>query len=91
VVVIFSEKRSSKFMWLLYLVRNGQVSYCAAFQLCSTGYYRDFSDRSSSVLGACTKCPCNGKEESCSVSYDSRVTCKCLPGYTGRYCDSVGK
>ncbi|XP_021927336.1 basement membrane-specific heparan sulfate proteoglycan core protein isoform X6 [Zootermopsis nevadensis] len=59
-------------------------------ELCSSGYYRDFSDRSASVLGACSKCPCNGKEESCSVSYDGRVTCRCLPGYTGRYCDSVG-
>ncbi|PNF14537.1 hypothetical protein B7P43_G15031, partial [Cryptotermes secundus] len=58
-------------------------------ELCSTGYYRDFNDRSASVLGACTKCPCNAKEESCSLSYDGRVTCKCLPGYTGRYCDSV--
>ncbi|XP_069692113.1 basement membrane-specific heparan sulfate proteoglycan core protein isoform X26 [Periplaneta americana] len=59
-------------------------------ELCSPGYYRDFNDRSSSVLGACTKCPCNGNEESCSLSSDGRIICKCQQGYTGRFCDSIG-
>ena len=57
-------------------------------ELCSPGYYRNYNDRSASTLGSCSKCPCNDHEESCSLSSDDRVTCNCLAGYTGRYCDS---
>ncbi|XP_034241184.1 basement membrane-specific heparan sulfate proteoglycan core protein-like isoform X2 [Thrips palmi] len=58
---------------------------------CSTGFYRNTSEVSASVLGSCLPCPCNGNEESCSVSSDLRVTCYCKPGFSGRYCDNVGQ
>ncbi|KAJ1522549.1 hypothetical protein ONE63_001735 [Megalurothrips usitatus] len=57
---------------------------------CATGFYRNTSDLSASVLGSCLQCPCNGNEESCAISSDFRVTCYCKPGYTGRYCDNSG-
>ncbi|CAG2056708.1 unnamed protein product, partial [Timema podura] len=60
-------------------------------QLCAPGYYRDSNDRSASLLGSCTRCPCNNHEESCSATPDGRVSCSCQSGYTGRYCNSVGE
>nr|CAD7195790.1 unnamed protein product [Timema douglasi] len=59
-------------------------------ELCAPGYYRDSNDRSASLLGSCTRCPCNNHEESCSATPDGRVSCSCQSGYTGRYCNSVG-
>nr|CAD7571475.1 unnamed protein product [Timema californicum] len=58
-------------------------------ELCAPGYYRDSNDRSASLLGSCTRCPCNNHEESCSATPDGRVSCSCQSGYTGRYCNSV--
>ncbi|XP_052124491.1 basement membrane-specific heparan sulfate proteoglycan core protein isoform X6 [Frankliniella occidentalis] len=57
---------------------------------CATGFYRNTSDLSASVLGSCIQCPCNGNEESCSIASDFRVTCYCKPGYSGRQCDNSG-
>lgn len=59
-------------------------------QSCASGFYRNTSDLAVSVLGSCQSCPCNGNEESCSMSSDQRVTCYCKPGYSGRTCDNSG-
>nr|XP_018910612.1 PREDICTED: basement membrane-specific heparan sulfate proteoglycan core protein isoform X4 [Bemisia tabaci] len=47
---------------------------------CSGGYYQD-------RYGTCSKCPCNGREESCGLDYNLQVVCKCQYGFTGQYCD----
>lgn len=52
--------------------------------MCSVGYYKDINDQ-------CTRCPCNANEESCSLGPDSRVTCNCLPSYSGPSCNHLGK
>jgi len=54
---------------------------------CATGYYRDSSDRSEGPLGRCSKCPCNGNEQSCSQER-GRVQCICKEGWSGPSCDS---
>lgn len=52
--------------------------------MCSVGYYKNNNDQ-------CIRCPCNSKEESCSLGFDSRVTCNCISGYTGPSCNVLGK
>ncbi|XP_071874846.1 terribly reduced optic lobes isoform X24 [Bombus fervidus] len=53
---------------------------------CTTGYYRDTSDRSVSYLGSCILCPCNNNEESCEMTHTGHVKCHCKPGFVGQYC-----
>jgi len=55
---------------------------------CSTGYFRDSSDRSQGPLGKCEKCPCNDNEQSCSRESNGRVQCICKEGFSGPNCDS---
>ena len=58
---------------------------------CVPGYYRNFNDRSVSILGSCSSCPCNGNEQSCELDYSGHVTCHCHRQYTGQYCQDLGK
>lgn len=58
---------------------------------CARGYYRDTTDRSVSILGACNACPCSDHEESCEISRSGQVKCHCSSGYTGLYCEDLGK
>ncbi|XP_055694217.1 basement membrane-specific heparan sulfate proteoglycan core protein isoform X2 [Lutzomyia longipalpis] len=37
--------------------------------------------------GVCRRCPCSEHAESCSEDAYRRLTCHCLPGYTGEMCD----
>lgn len=60
-------------------------------ETCARGYYRDISDRSQSILGACRRCPCNGKEESCEMDRRGQVVCHCSRGSGGTYCDEPGE
>lgn len=57
---------------------------------CDRNYYRDTSDRQSSVLGSCKLCPCQ-HAESCELGSDRRVKCNCMPGYFGERCESTGE
>ena len=54
---------------------------------CAAGYYRDTNDYSTGPLGSCSRCPCNSREQSCSLGPDNRVSCTCLPNYAGRQCE----
>ncbi|KAK4879912.1 hypothetical protein RN001_008058 [Aquatica leii] len=56
---------------------------------CAAGYYRDINDLQTGPLGSCTRCPCNGNEESCNLGPDNRVVCHCLPGYYGSSCGAI--
>ncbi|XP_044017592.1 basement membrane-specific heparan sulfate proteoglycan core protein-like isoform X4 [Aphidius gifuensis] len=56
---------------------------------CGRGYYRDINDRSVSILGSCNACPCNDHEESCDMSRNGIIKCRCLSGYTGQYCQEL--
>ncbi|XP_065222037.1 basement membrane-specific heparan sulfate proteoglycan core protein isoform X4 [Planococcus citri] len=77
-------------------VRATQVESCRcptgyrglSCESCQTGYYLDDITNQGKQ---CRKCPCNGREESCSLGPNAQISCKCLPGYSGNYCeDSVG-
>lgn len=60
-------------------------------ETCARGYYRDITDRSVSILGSCNACPCNDHEESCEITRSGQAKCHCLDGYTGQYCQDIGK
>lgn len=58
---------------------------------CASNYYRDFTDRSAGILGSCKVCPCDNAE-SCEMTANRRVVCRCLPGFTGEFCrDRAGE
>ncbi|XP_050052982.1 basement membrane-specific heparan sulfate proteoglycan core protein-like isoform X1 [Aphis gossypii] len=71
-------------------IRSSSVEICrcpvghrgTSCEICSVGYYKNTNDQ-------CTRCPCNANEESCSLGSDQRVTCNCLPGYTGTSCNTL--
>ncbi|CAL8073618.1 unnamed protein product [Orchesella dallaii] len=52
---------------------------------CEPGYYRDTSDMSISIFGACKPCPCGKTAEGCHIS-SGQVVCKCKEGFTGPLC-----
>ncbi|KAK7791103.1 hypothetical protein R5R35_012915 [Gryllus longicercus] len=52
---------------------------------CSVRYYRRVEPDG---RFSCEKCPCNDNEESCSAAPNGEVICRCVPGFTGRYCDN---
>ncbi|ODN05050.1 Basement membrane-specific heparan sulfate proteoglycan core protein [Orchesella cincta] len=52
---------------------------------CAPGYYRDTSDMSRSVFGACKPCPCGKTAEGCHLSA-GQVVCKCKEGFSGPLC-----
>jgi hypothetical protein len=56
-------------------------------QSCSAGFFRDTTDMTESVFGACKLCPCGHNAEGCHISYGV-VKCMCKPGYTGDKCQS---
>ncbi|XP_024936745.1 basement membrane-specific heparan sulfate proteoglycan core protein [Cephus cinctus] len=80
-------------------IRATQVEACVcprgyvgtSCETCARGYYRDSSDRSTSLLGTCNPCPCNGNEQSCEISSSGHVKCNCRQGYTGQYCNDNGE
>nr|XP_045613717.1 basement membrane-specific heparan sulfate proteoglycan core protein-like isoform X12 [Procambarus clarkii] len=51
---------------------------------CKPGYYKD------PATTRCTRCPCNGREESCTPLANGSVRCDCLPGYYGPFCRGSG-
>ena len=58
---------------------------------CALGFYRDWRDTSLNGRGRCVRCPCNGKEDSCSLQANGAVECSCKVGYTGDQCQQPGK
>jgi hypothetical protein len=60
-------------------------------ETCAPGYYRNVNDRSVSILGSCSPCPCNGNEENCELDWSGQVRCNCNPQFTGSYCQDIGK
>ncbi|KAK7602792.1 hypothetical protein V9T40_006766, partial [Parthenolecanium corni] len=57
-------------------------------EFCAVGFYQVASQ--DGYVKECRKCPCNDREESCSVDSFGRVICKCQSGYSGTYCDRIG-
>jgi Laminin B (Domain IV) len=52
---------------------------------CDNLFYRDIYDRSAGQSGSCKACPCQNAE-SCEMGPNRRVSCRCLPEWTGEYC-----
>jgi len=58
---------------------------------CDPLYYRDIYDRTAGISGSCKACPCENAE-SCSLGANRRVSCRCLPGWSGEFCrDRAGE